>query len=447
MKYGLIDFNLTVKDYWKNSWNKKALLNIGDAAEYLVVEQLYERLGIDSKNIVRLSIRQLTSYRGESLIVPLNIALDSYVGYNDIITRLSPDIIPVFLGMSITSPNMTDSDLERFRCFSPVGCRDERSYLYLKSQNVPCYLNGCSASVLNTGMLSRETVPEVCGKILFIDVPYWVNRFVPDEIKQDIVFLSQEMYCGENEFQDSQQPLDWAKNVFSYYNSKPRLIVTSRFHGAVLALANDIPAIITLEKSTFRFGWLQNYFPIYTEDSTEKISWDSGEADFGGIRGQILSVSERRIRETAQEYEEYLTLTDAQKAKQQAADQAAGSNQVLYYRRAWEAVQSKWRPDTEYSYAFWGVNDNSEMLYALISQNYPRAKLVDVYDMYKSVTFKNIQSKKPEAVAEHRAESNFYLISTAYLSSRVVPDVCAKAGFPEERVFLCKRDFITAEDI
>lgn len=186
------------------------------------------------------------------------------------------------------------------------------------------------------------------------------------------------MYCGENEFQGSQQPLDWAQNVFSYYNSKPRLIVTSRFHGAVLALANDIPAIITLEKSTFRFSWLQNYFPIYTENSAEKISWNSGEADFSGIRGQILAVSERRIRETVQEYEEYLTLTDAQKAKLRDVDQAVGSNQVLYYRRVWEAIQSKWSPDAEYSYAFWGVNDNSEMLYALISQNYPRAKLVDV---------------------------------------------------------------------
>ena len=33
MKFGYIDFDRTVNWYWDNSWNNKALLNIGDAAE------------------------------------------------------------------------------------------------------------------------------------------------------------------------------------------------------------------------------------------------------------------------------------------------------------------------------------------------------------------------------------------------------------------------------
>ena len=46
MKFGYISFDATVRSYWENSWNGKALLNIGDAAEYRVVKQLYEKAGI-----------------------------------------------------------------------------------------------------------------------------------------------------------------------------------------------------------------------------------------------------------------------------------------------------------------------------------------------------------------------------------------------------------------
>ncbi len=445
MKFGYIDFNLTVESYWSSAWNGKALLNIGDAAEYMVIKQIYNSIGIAPDEMHGLSIRQLETYRGEKLIVALNLALDSYVGYNAILENLSPDIIPVFLGMCFTDTNLKESHINCLRKYAPVGCRDERSYLLMKEHGIPAYLNGCMAAVLEH--------PSVCNlnwkdKIVFIDVPYGVLQYISESIKKDVVFLSQEKYCRKNEFGEAIDPSAWAENILRVYSSRPRMIVTSRFHGAVLAMANDIPAVITLEKYTFRFSWLQNYFPIYTEKNFNQIPLadDPCKVSFEDTRALMKSIAQTRILETIFAYRDMDRITKLQKSKQ-GEDEAQVSNQVLYYRRVWEEIQKKWSPEKEYKYGFWGVNDNAEKLFSLISERYPKAKLVGIYDMFKDVSFRNIPSKKPAELSEYKSEENFFVIVTAYLASRVAEDIFIQCDFPDERAFLCTRDFITEEDL
>lgn len=444
MKFGALDFGLTVEEYWRRSWNHKALLNIGDAAEYMVVEQIYRSLGVEEDQVVRLSIPQLTEYRGESLILPLNIALDSYVGYNRILSELSPDIIPVFLGMSFTVPELSKDQIECLRAYAPVGCRDERSYRYMKSLHIPCYLNGCTAAVLQA---DKQIIPEVEGKIVLIDVPYGVLKYIPEELKADLVFLQQEVYCRKSELEAGYSPVAWARKILAVYDSAPKLIVTSRFHGAVLALSKDIPAIITLEKYTFRFSWLKNYYPIYTEDNFDRIDWAPKKIDCSSVRKLILQVAQMRIKETNLKYKNLLALTDLQKCGSIVQEQDDCSNHFFYYRRAWEKLQSIWDHDGKYEYSFWGVNHNAEVLFSLISQEYPKARLVDVYDMYQEVSFAGLTSRDPHDLKEYADRDDYFVISTAYLASRVVPDICHETGFSEEYVVRCERDFIDPTDI
>lgn len=443
MKYGMLDFDMTVNAYWDTSWNAKALLNIGDAVEYMVVEQLYKKAGINDEDIIRLSIPELTTYKGEHLIVALNIALDSYVGYNKILSELSPNITPIFLGMSITNPDLDDKSISCLKDNSPIGCRDERTYEYVKSLNIPCYLNGCTASVVE---LKKEIIPDIQDKILFIDVPYGVKEHIPSELMKDIVFLNQEIYCKKNEHEDVFMPDDWAKNVLAYYSSKPRMIVTSRFHGAVLAIANDIPAIITLEKNTFRFSWLSNYYPIYTEENFSEINWELSGVDFSYERKLILKVALERIEGLKVDESILTELTELQREKN-SVNPIQSSNQVLYYRRVWNEIQEKWKQNEKYQYAFWGVNDNADELDALISDMYSDAELVDVYDLFKTISYKGISSKHPSTIIEHVNTDNFFLIVTAYLASRVASDICDSSNFPMDRVFLCERDFIVQGDL
>ena len=226
MKFGYISFDDTVRSYWKNSWNRKALLNIGDAAEYLVIKQLYEKIGISKNEMQAISLPELITYRGESLIVALNIALDSYVGYNKILEKLSPDIHPIFLGISLTDTNLNERQIQCLKCYAPIGCRDERSYLCMRNLGIPAYLNGCTASILE---ITGKAKQEYTDKIVFIDVPYSVHDYVPENIRNEIVFLNQELYCSEEEVGPGFIPSQWAAEVFACYNSRPKMVVTSDF--------------------------------------------------------------------------------------------------------------------------------------------------------------------------------------------------------------------------
>lgn len=443
MKYGLIDFDLTVEHYWSVSWNNKALLNIGDAAEYMVIEQLYQSLGIQSEDMIKIALPELVTYRGETLIVAFNIALDSYVGYNNILENLSPDIIPVFLGMSFTDTNFSQKQIDCLKEYAPIGCRDERSYLCMKSLRIPCYLNGCMASVLK---IVEEPISKINKKFLFVDVPITVLNYVPKEIRKDIVFLKQEIYCKKSDVPSAFIPSEWAKQILAYYNSKPKLIVTSRFHGAVLALAKDIPTIITLENYTFRFSWLGNYSPIYTEDTYSEIEWELPQVNHDVIREQLLTVAKQRIQETINKFYTLLTLTDMQRRKESKHEEES-QNQVLYYQKVWKEIQTTWSPEKEYTYGFWGVNENTKKLFGLIKKHYPKAKLVDVYDMFKPISFEGIISKHPNNLILHVGEENYYLIISAYLASRVAVDIFERCRFPIEHAFLCRKEFIRYSDL
>lgn len=446
MKYGIIDFNLTVNSYWNNTWNKKALLNIGDAAEYLVIEQILRNIGIKDEEFYRLSIRELISYRGEYLIVPLNIAFDSYIGYNKIFENLSPDIIPVFLGISLTNTNLNETQLACLKKYEPIGCRDERTFLYLQSKNILAYLNGCIASILDINYI--ETNLNTKNKILFIDVPRNVMKFVPNEIKKDIVFINQEIYCRKNEFPENLTLNSWCEKIFSCYKN-PQLIVTSRFHGAVLALANNIPCILTLEKYTFRFSWLTNYCDIYTEQNYKSINWKSEIKNKVNLKlaKQLMNIiAKNRINETIEKYKNLLMISELQKSTYK--EERNSSNQVLYYKDCIKEIDEKWRKiksDEKIEFGFWGINDNANKILEFIKQNYPNAKLIEVYDMFKEIDYRGIKSIKPELLSNRKNQKNYYVIVTAYLASRVAPDIFEKIGFSMEKAFLCKREFITNE--
>lgn len=442
MKYGLLNFDKTVAWYWENTWNNKALLNIGDAAEYKVIEQLYDDLGIGKDQMVPLCIHDLITYRGESLIVALNIALDSYVGYNEILDHLSPDIIPVFLGMSLTSTNLNEAQLQCLRTYAPVGCRDQRSYEYLKAQGVPCYLNGCCASVLHLPEVQKNAALK--GKILFIDAPQSLAKYVPEDIREHAVFFEQEIYCKRNALKGAGTPSQWAQQILNAYGSDVQAIVTSRFHGAVLALAFDIPVLVTLEQRTFRFSWLENYCQVFAEGEFDGIDWNFPMRDYSSVRDQMRRLCMRRIEETARQYEPYLQLTDAQK---NPAKTTGKTNYVLYYEPVLQQIYQRWDPSKEIRFAFWGVNQNSVCLLEAIREKYPKAKLVDVYDMNRTIEFENIQSKSPMELAKHCGDSSYYVIVTAYLASRVADDIFERTGFSAKQAFLCERAFLSQKDL
>ena len=218
------------------------------------------------------------------------------------------------------------------------------------------------------------------------------------------------------------------------------MIVTSRFHGAVLGLANEIPVIMTLENYTFRFSWLRNYMPIYTEKNYNKIDWNLKSTDYSKTKSFIKIMAIERILSVYNLYSISLQLTRLQILSKDI--DLDSSNQVLYCDDVIRSISRKWNKNQKIEYGLWGINDNSIKIKEYIDKNYPNAILKDIYDMYQKVSFNGLDSHSPTDILIQKNNKNYYVFVTAYLASRVALDVLGINNFDQNRLFLCTREFI-----
>ena len=92
MRYANIKWQETIR-------GNRAAVNYGDNLQFLAIDGLYRELGI--QDISYLNMHEVMSYRGESLVLPLNWTIfdANYMKGNYL--SISPDIRPVFLGMAL----------------------------------------------------------------------------------------------------------------------------------------------------------------------------------------------------------------------------------------------------------------------------------------------------------------------------------------------------------
>src|SRR5690554_1609246 len=93
MKFGLLDYSYGATQSY-GAFNRYAV-NIGNNMQTLAIEYLYQRLGIESSQIIRIGYHELTTYKGEYVILPMNM-----YGAKDDILPLSNYIIPLFVGFN-----------------------------------------------------------------------------------------------------------------------------------------------------------------------------------------------------------------------------------------------------------------------------------------------------------------------------------------------------------
>ena len=67
MKYGNIIYE-----------NRYDRMNLGDDIQLLSIENLYNQMGIDYKDVIRVNYRELATYDGEYVILPISFPMLSY---------------------------------------------------------------------------------------------------------------------------------------------------------------------------------------------------------------------------------------------------------------------------------------------------------------------------------------------------------------------------------
>lgn len=426
--------------------------NVGAIYMTRSVLKLYSELDISEDRIVEIKTCEVEKYDGEEAILPICIHVPKF-HENNAIFNASPKIKSIFLAISMTETVLSEEQIRTLKTNQPVGCRDEHTLAVMQKYGIKAYLLGCLVATLLKGERNEEA-----DKVLFSDVPLFARDYVPEKMKKDIIFIKQE--CSLHELPEGVSPPEYADMIMSLYWEKARLVVTSRFHGAMLAIAYNIPYILINEAYTYRFSWLKGSGNFYTREDISAVNWNPEPLDFSAQKRLMRQIAKSRILDAINAIDKNhpvllsneslrLNMQEFQRATDALCDllyydEWENVGLIDYYDGAIEFIKNHWNKNDNVSYAFWGINNNAEAIYEYITDNFPNAELVKIYDAKQAVNFHGIASKKPETISK---DEDIVVFVTTFVAKTAAEKLFKEKKLPDNSYYLCDREYISEDNL
>ncbi len=338
-----------------------SMVNLGDWIQIFAIENLYNYMGIDYADVVRIKVSELSEYEGEDVILPINYPF--YGFYN-----LSTKIYPVYLGISLI--NIAVADGLHMKQFQPIGCRDYHTLMECKKAGLDSYYGGC----LSISFPKRKS-NHLKRKVYMVDVSEKIQEQIPKIIKQDAIIRHQVIY--NNDKIDEQ----YVKEYYEELYDNASLVITSKIHCAQPCLAVGIPVVFICEHKSFRFDVLSNYIPIYELDQMSEINWSPEIPDLELLKHSMLENAKSRVWECYSKYSNRLCIHDFY---------LQGQHKGYCIDTVWafqKYIEDRWSREDHFSYILWGVTQIAESIYEWISRYYKNANLAGVIDIYNKQAF------------------------------------------------------------
>ena len=422
MKYANISINRGSISTYNKSEAAERVVNIGDHIQLEAIDNLYRFMGIEKKDIVYIEYYDLMDYDGEYVVLPINFILFNPF-YGDRPLIFSPKIIPVFLGISYSNSCPTKEEIDYLRQYAPIGCRDEYTMHIFRDLHIPCYLNGCMTATLPR----RKSKPKQ-GKVYLIDVSDEVKACVPEEIREKIVYKTQQYYGEYADSIDGNTIIEFTKKQFDDYCENADLIVTSRLHCASPCMAMGIPTIFAVEKYRHGYSWLEKLLKVYTKENFNKIDWNPPVVEYEEIKEQMLLNAQRRIEEQYHKYNAMFSISSFFESRMKTNYVYSQLDFLINHGKKY------WMRDEEISYALWGVTQIASEVIRYMEKEYPNAKLKAVFDDYRDLEFAGMKSIRTEKLDEY---AECCIIATGNSSSIAAKELFEKTGRDKKYYCLC----------
>ena len=398
MKYGNIIYE-----------NRYDRMNLGDDIQLLSIENLYNQMGIDYKDVIRVNYRELATYDGEYVILPISFPMLSYT-HEQYVTKFSPKIIPVFLGVCILKDTFSEEEIAYLKKWEPIGCRDLYTLNNLRKYGIEAYLNGCM-----TLSFPRRSNSIKGDTIYAVDISDSLKEIIPKEIRENANFVSQTFYISDI---GELTPEEFARQMYQKYIDKAKLVITTRLHAALPCIAAGIPTVFLKEEYSYRFVGIDAVVPIYYKDTFEQIDWNPKPMDIEYHKKEILDIASNRLKEAYKKYSSIYNLSERLENK------IRPKYHIEYIDNTKEEISLKWTVEENQEFILWGLTQTTELIYNWISDNYPNAKLKGVIDKTKRVNFCNVTVTCPKE--EIKIQEDTYVL------------VCTSSAIQESRNF-CKK--------
>lgn len=331
-------------------------------------------------------------------------------------------------------------NINLLRRFSPVGCRDERTMRMLLGHGIDAYLQGCLVATF-----PKRPLLETQNKVFLVNPEKGIEKYIPEELLDNYEFFSHDWYMTDEELYKEGDLYQLGERVIEKYTTEARLVITSKYHAAVICLALGIPVIMLIENNYYKYSWLEKFIPIYEPKDYPNIDWNPKSICIPDSEKELmLNIARKRIKDAYEKYHDICTLSEIRERPE-----VTHFDDIFYGHYAIEYVREHWKKDEKIDYAFWGATDTSRKLNDFIAQNYPNAKLMKVFDWsvrseveYKEGIF------IPEALDHISDEKNknLFIFVTGNSAAEAATELFEKLHRNPDTYFLCRRQVLTKEN-
>ena len=295
MNYGI----LTHIGFAKKEEKQNRIISIGDVLECLAIRNIYHSMGIKEENLITCYPYELNEYQGEYCVLPINVyALNIDYSYR---------ILPVFLGLTLGGGyRLSEKNINLLRRFSPVGCRDERTMRMLIDNGIDAYMQGCLVATF-----PKRPILDSQKKVFFVNPEKGIEKFIPDELLMNYEFVSHDYYMTDEKLYQEGGLYHLGEKFIEKYSTEAKLVVTSKYHSAILCLALGIPVIMVIENNYYKYSWLEKYIPIYEPKDYPNINWNPQAVCIPDVEKKLmLKIACERIHDTYVKYADIYKLSE-----------------------------------------------------------------------------------------------------------------------------------------
>ena len=361
MKYANLDYR------WRNDE-----INIGDDIQLLAIDYLYTLMGIPAEEIVRIPFYELCTYDDEDVILPICFPFHNFIK-DDFYTQFSIKITPVFLHLSIGGIKLSSKDIEYYKKYEPIGCRDLNTLRVLRREGITAYASGCITQIFP--VRKNESASQ---NVFLVDADKSLLDHIPIGFKQDAKVRTHALRYSEIEKTSREIAIDQLKE----YAADAKFIITSRLHCALPAVAMGIPTIFAASKRSHRFEGIDRMIPFYSAEEYLNINWHPAAVDDNLIKNKMIDLDIRRLRQEhvdEAELQQINKIFDTESTYQYHMDYVTES--VTFINTLMKKQHDTIR------YYLWGITPTALTLYWHIKTNYPKSSLLGVIDKNKKIEF------------------------------------------------------------
>lgn len=364
--------------------------NLGDHAQILTIDYLYQQIGIPKEDIIYIDINNLGEYDGDAVLLPVSLPLINHTE-NGIAGMFSPKIHPVFFGLTTPKTELLKEEVDYYKKYEPIGCRDEWAYNTMTKYGIKAYLGGC----LTVALPKRKHVPEKQKKIFIVDAPETLKTYIPKEI------LNKAIWDTHIYYDYIEDPTQRAIEQYQKYQNEASLVITGLLHASIPCLAFGIPVILARDFVSYRFAWVESILKLYTIKEYNNIDWNPKLKNIESIKLIVKELFRKRMFGEDAFVEEKILhnfYMDRERAEY--------CNDVFLSIKKF--IDNTWKDhEKQYKYAIWGLTQMADLTINYIKQRYPNAILNHVYDIKDGLSLDGIKAIHPNNIEKYPDETVF----------------------------------------